>query len=212
MKNGIKRSRAKRRGKPKTEMQRSPRTQASGRFVLRLEPTLHALVRDEAAATGMSLNDRCVRTLAVPSAAGIDGLAEVILAIRARLGGSLIGVVAYGSFARDALAAGSDVDLLVVIERDVPITRSLYRDWDRIKPTWHGREVDLHFAHLPEARSTISGTWAEVAVGGIVLFERDLVVSRRLIEFRTRIAAGEFVRKLSQGQPYWIHESPDAQP
>ena len=179
--------------------------------MLRLEPELHALERVEAAAAGMSLNDRCARTLAAPGAAGIDGLAEVVLAIRVRLGESLVGVVAYGSFARDALAAGSDLDLLVIVKADVPITRSLYRTWEGVVPSWHGRDIDLHFVHLPEAGGHVSGTWAEVAVGGIVLFERDLVVSRRLIDFRLRIAAGELVRKRSQGQPYWIHTVVDAQ-
>lgn len=185
---------------------------ASGRFVLRLPPGLHALERAEAAAAGISLNDRCARTLAAPGAAGVDGLPEVVLAIRTRFGGNLVGVVAYGSFARDALAAGSDLDLLVVVKNDLPLTRALYRGWEGVVPSWNGRDVDLHFVHLPGADGRVSGTWAEVAVGGIVLFERDLVVSRRLIEFRTRIAAGELVRKRCQGQPYWIHTVADAQP
>jgi hypothetical protein len=49
-------------------------------------------------------------------------------------------------------------------------------------------------------------------VCGIVLYDRDLAVSRRLIAIRERIAAGELTRKMAQGQPYWIHEDRDAQP
>jgi hypothetical protein len=63
-------------------------------------------------------------------------------------------------------------------------------------PAWNGREIDLHFVHLPEP----------------VLFENDLCVSRRLIGIRERIAAGAMTRRMSQGQPYWIHEPIDAQP
>ena len=65
--------------------------------------------------------------------------------------------------------------------------------------------------HLPTAADRISGSWAEAAVCGIVLYESGLEVSRRLIGIRERIAAGELVRRMSQGQPYWIHEAVDAQ-
>jgi hypothetical protein len=121
-------------------------------------------------------------------------------------------VLVYGSFARGELATGSDVDLLVVLAAGVPITRSLYREWEGVVPAWQGREIDLHFVHLPAPSAHVSGSWAEAAVCGIVLFDRELAVSRRLIEIRSRIAAGELVRRMAQGQPYWIHEGRDAKP
>jgi predicted nucleotidyltransferase len=132
--------------------------------------------------------------------------------IRGRLGDDLVGVIVHGSFARGELAAGSDVDLLVVIADRVPITRALYRDWDGAVPAWNGREVDLHFVHLPASADGVSGSWAEAAVCGIVLYDRDLAVSRRLIAIRERIASGALVRRMSQGQPYWIHGASHAQP
>ena len=183
---------------------------ASGTFVLRLDPRLHAVLRAEAAAAGTSLNDWCGRVLAAPGCGGLAPASKVIHAIRSHRETDLLGVVAYGSFARGELAAGSDVDLLVVLAGRVPITRVLYREWEGVVPDWEGREVDLHFVHLPEAGDPVSGTWAEAAVGGIVLHDRDLTVSRRLIEIRSRIAAGELVRRVAQGQPYWIHEGRDA--
>ena len=79
-------------------------------------------------------------------------------------------------------------------------------------PAWNGREIDLHFVHLPEPAAPVSGSWAEAAICGIVLFETELQVSRRLIGIREQIAAGGLTRRMSQGQPYWIHESSDAQP
>jgi len=182
---------------------------ASGTFVLRLVPRLHAMLREEAAAAGTSLNDWCGRVLAAPGCGGLEPASNVIRAIRSHQEANLLGVVAYGSFARGELAAGSDVDLLVVLAGRVPITRALYREWEGVVPDWDGREVDLHFVHLPEAGGPVSGTWAEAAVGGIVLHDRDLTVSRRLIDIRGRIAAGEFVRRMAQGQPYWIHECRD---
>lgn len=184
----------------------------SGTFVLRLDPRLHGVLREDALAAGTSLNDWCGRTLAAPGAGGLDEAAEVVLAIRSKLGTDLLGVIVYGSFARGELTSGSDVDLLVVLAAGVPITRSLYREWDGVVPTWQGREIDLHFVHLPDAAAQVSGSWAEAAVCGIMLYDRDLAVSRRLIEIRSRIAAGELVRRMAQGQPYWIHENRDAKP
>lgn len=180
--------------------------------MLRLDPRLHGLLREDALAAGMSLNDWCGRTLAAPGAAGLDAASSAVLAIRSRLGSDLVGVVVYGSFTRGELTAGSDVDLLVVLAAGLPITRSLYREWEGVVPHWNGREIDLHFVHLPPPAARVSGSWAEAAVCGIVLYDQDLTVSRRLIEIRERIAAGELVRKMAQGQPYWIHEDRDAQP
>lgn len=180
--------------------------------MLRIDPRLHGLLREDAVAAGMSLNDWCGRTLAAPGAAGLDAASGVVLAIRSRAGSDLVGVVVYGSFARGELATGSDVDLLVVLDAGMPITRSLYREWEGAVPAWNGRETDLHFVHLPAPADRVSGSWAEAAVCGIVLYDKDLAVSRRLIGIRERIAAGGLVRRMSQGQPYWIHEAPDAQP
>lgn len=184
----------------------------SGTFVLRLDPRLHGVLREDALAAGTSLNDWCGRTLAAPNAGGLDEAAEVVLAIRSKLGTDLLGVIVYGSFARGELTTGSDVDLLVVLAAGVPITRSLYREWDGVVPTSQDREIDPHFVHLPDAAAHVSGSWAEAAVCGIMLYDRDIAVSRRLIEIRSRIAAGELVRRMAQGQPYWIHEKADAKP
>ena len=195
-------------GRPRTKHGSS--SAASGTFVLRLDPRLHAVLRHEAVAAGTSLNEWCSRSLAAPGAAGLSAAAEVVVMIRAGLGADLLGVVAYGSFARGELAAGSDVDLLVVLSEGVKITRSLYRQWDGVVPAWEGREIDLHFVHLPDGDDPVSGTWAEAGVCGIVLYDHDLIVSRRLIDIRSRIAGGELTRRMAQGQPYWIHEERDA--
>jgi predicted nucleotidyltransferase len=190
---------------------RGVRPPVSGRFLLRLDPRLHRLLRMSAAAAGISLNEWCGRSLAAPGGGGSAAAADVMLAIREWLGDRLLGVVVYGSFARGEAAAGSDVDLLVVVADDMPITRTLYRDWDAAVPTWDGREVDIHLVHLPAVDAPLSGTWAEAAVCGIMLFDRDHVVSRRLVDIRMRIAAGESVRRLAQGQPYWVHAVRDAE-
>ena len=47
------------------------------------------------------------------------------------------------------------------------------------------------------------GFWPEIALDGIVLFERDVAVSRRLVAIRRAIADGRLVRRTAHGQPYW---------
>jgi hypothetical protein len=63
--------------------------------------------------------------------------------------------------------------------------------------------VDPHFAHVPRADDAPSAAWAEAAVGGVVLFERDDRVSKHLVRVRTAVAEGRFVRRVAHGQPYW---------
>jgi predicted nucleotidyltransferase len=176
----------------------------SGRFVLRLDPTLHAALREAAARADLSLNEYCARKLASGGIGlGAPGWHAVERAA-AVLGRSLVGVAVYGSWARDEMAEGSDVDVLVVVEDATPITRELYRRWDEEPVRWQGRRVEPHFVNLPPAEALPSGTWAEVALDGIVLFDRDLTVSRCLVGLRKLILDGSLERREAHGQPYWV--------
>ena len=179
-------------------------TPASGRFVLRLPPALHASLQGAARDLDLSLNEYCVRCLAAPGPGlAADEHAAAILGRATELAGdAVVGVVVYGSWARGDAAASSDVDVLIVVERRIALTRALYRAWDTAPPVWHGRVVDPHFVHPPPERST-GGVWGEVAVDGIVLFERELRISSALVRTRRDIAAGRLVRRIVHGQPYW---------
>jgi hypothetical protein len=187
-----------------TKKPRSARD-ASGRFVLRLSPGLHAALRHAARAAGVSLNDYCVRKLAAPSGnlAAISGAPAVVEQAAELFGDELLAVVAYGSWTRDEATAASDVDILVVVDAGAPITRALYRRWDARPLAWDGRPVEPHFVRLRGRDEGASGLWAEAAIDGIVLFERGLDVSRRLAELRRDVLAGRLVRRMAHGQPYW---------
>ena len=180
-------------------------TEPSGRFVLRIDRKLHAALRESAKHAGLSLNEFCARKLASPTASLPDPLMEAVRRAAEVTGQALVGVVAFGSWARDQAGPTSDLDLLVPIEREAPITRDIYHRWDAFPALrWERHRIEPHFAHLPEPGSRTSGLWAEVAVDGIVLFERGLSVSRYLVEVRREIAAGRIVRREAHGQPYWI--------
>lgn len=176
----------------------------SGRFVLRIDPELHAALREAARHAGVSLNDYCARKLAAPEGRCHGPAAEVVKRAADLFGSALIGVVAFGSWARDELRPESDVDVLVIVASEVAITRQLYRRWDAGPLYWDSHPVEPLILHLPESGARLSGVWAEAAVDGVVLFDRDLSVARRLVEIRRRIADGMMVRRQVHGQPYWV--------
>ena len=118
-------------------------------------------------------------------------------------GRRLVGVVVVGSWARGTAAAASDIDVLVVIEAATPLTRDLYRTWDEVPLACEGRAIDAHFVHLPDPGAPATAVWCEAAVDGLVWYDRDGRMARRLTEVRREIAAGRVVRGFVHGQPYW---------
>lgn len=178
----------------------------SGRFLLRLTPGLHGALRRSAEEAGLSLNEYCARKLAAAGAAVAGPGAAVVSLAAERFGESLAGVLVFGSWARGEAGEESDVDLLVVLDPAVEISRRLYRAWDETARdlTWEGRRLEVHFVRLPTPEYVPTGLWAEAALEGLVLFERGFALSRRLIEFRRRIAAGDVRRHRVHGQPYWV--------
>jgi predicted nucleotidyltransferase len=180
-------------------------THPSGRFLLRIDPRLHAALRAAAEAAETSLNDYCARKLAAApgnlgepfASAAVERAAELI-------GAHLIGVAVFGSWARDALSERSDVDLLIVVDEHIAITRDLYRAWDDEPLRWEGRAIEPHFVHLGSDEGRAAGLWAEVAIDGIVLYDRGFTLARRLARLRRDIAEGRIVRREVHGQPYWV--------
>ena len=176
----------------------------SGRFLLRMPRQTHAMLEAAARASGLSLNAYCVRKL---TGAGADGLvdepaAALVTRAAAVAGDAMVAVVLHGSWSRGDATPGSDVDLLVVVEPRVTPNRQWYREWDAHPAVWEGRAVDPHFVHPPPEES-LSGLWAEAAVDGTVLFDRDRRISTALTRIRRAIASGRFVRRVVHGQPYW---------
>ena len=176
----------------------------SGRFVLRMPPALHAALHDAARDRGLSLNAYCVRRLAAAwsGVAADQDAAALLTRARAVVGDALAAVVLHGSWVRGEAGPASDVDALLVVEPHLALTRALYRAWDAQPVTWRGRRVDPHFVH-PAADEGFSGLWAEVALDGTVLFDREWMLSARLARLRRAIADGRLVRRVVHGQPYW---------
>lgn len=177
---------------------------ASGRFLLRIEQGLHQALRDAAAGAGLSLNEYCARKLAAPGREVGGPASAAVYEALGRFGGEVVGVIAFGSWARGEMTPSSDVDLLLVVRPGTGVTRRLYRVWDEAPVSWEGHAVEPHFAHLPEPGSRLTGLWAEVAIEGIVLFDPEFRVSRRLVTLRRRVMEERLVRRRAHGQPYWV--------
>ncbi len=182
---------------------------ASGRFLLRIPPGLHEALRRAAEESELSLNEYCVRKLATPGQAVQGPGVDVVVQAMEQFGDELVGVLVFGSWARGDTTEGSDVDLLVVVDPDIAIVRSLYRTWDDAAEglTWNGRRLEVHLVSLPDESDPSSGLWAEAALDGIVLYDRGFELSRRLIPIRHRIAAGAVRRRRVHGQSYWVGAS-----
>lgn len=176
-------------------------TGGSGRFLLRLPPALHDTLRSAARAAGLSLNEYCVRRLVTGNVVHDDAAVLVSRAAEV-VGGALAAVVLHGSWVRGDAASGSDVDAVIVVDRTVPLRRSLYREWDRHAVTWSHRPVDPHFVHLP-ADTRWSGLWAEIATHGLTVFDRSGDLGAYLARVRGAIADGRLRCRTAHGQPYW---------
>ncbi|MCU0303044.1 MAG: toxin-antitoxin system HicB family antitoxin [Thermoanaerobaculales bacterium] len=184
------------------------RSGCSGRFLLRIDPGLHEALRRAATAAGVSLNEYCARKLAAPigELMAFDLGAAAVRRAAAVAGPSLVGVVAFGSWARHELHDGSDIDLLVVVDPSLALARDLYARWDEEPLVADRHRLEPHFVHLPSTVPEGSGLWAEAAIDGVVLFARDLELASVLAAVRRRIAEGRVRRKTAHGQPYWVME------
>jgi hypothetical protein len=176
---------------------------ASGRFLLRLPPPLHAQLAAAARARGISLNEHCVRSLGRAEAGG-DGLfSEAIALALTQLGPALVGAAVFGSWARGEAGPESDIDLLLVAGEAVKVERALYAPWDSIDLRVDGHAVEPHFVRLPAPGEAVSGLWAEVALDGAVVHDPTFALSRTLGTIRRRILAGDLVRRTAGGQSWW---------
>lgn len=172
---------------------------------MRLPADLHRRLAQAATANDLSFNELCVRRLREPCHPQEMSAVRSVVVDRGRaaFGDRLLGVVALGSWARGEPAADSDIDVLLVIDPAIPLTRDLYRTWDQAPLAFGGRTIDAHFAHPSGRGEPPTAVWCEVAVDGLVWYDRDGAITRRVAEVRRAIADGQVVRGRAHGQTYW---------
>lgn len=179
----------------------------SGRFVLRIPPELHARLAHLARETGRSLNEYCRKAIEHYTDSGARGATHSgsggrwVDVARALVGDHLESVLLFGSQARGEATSSSDTDLLIVISQDVVLSRELYHRWDDLALD---PPVNPHFVHLPDGVLEAGSIWYEVALDGIMLYERDRRTSAFLQSVRQAIADGRLRRLYAHGHPYWV--------
>ena len=181
--------------------------------MIRMKPLMHRQLSRIAREKGKSLNEICTDALdeLLNPSRGLelsqgDSTAKLVREIRELWPGDLVGILLFGSIARGTETAESDIDLLIVLRREAVLTRALYREWDEWMQEREGEnygKFSPQFVRLPGEDDSASSLWLEVSLDGIVLWEKDFVVSRFLSGLRRRIAGDEFSRRQAHGQGYW---------
>lgn len=180
----------------------------SGKFVVRIDPSVHRRLTLEARRKGISLNNACAeafrgyleRPLPGVSDMGWDKLAKKVRGA----GIPLLGIVLFGSTARGETKASSDVDLLLVLPGDAALARNLYTTWDELSLP---AELSPQFVCLPASTAKAGGLWCECALDGVVLWETERVVTGYLQQLRHAVAEGHWVRKVTHGHGYWVRHA-----
>ena len=190
-------------------------------LILRIPSSLHQQLKQDARSADMSLNKLCrgllSRRVGNPSAEkapismalGFGGshqtemLRDISAQVLETLGDNIEGLVLFGSCARGRQTANSDIDLLVVLNSSMTFDRDVYSRWQPRK--FNGREVAPLFVQIPGEGERIGGLWFEVALDGIVLYDKDLELSRFLSHVRNLVADGQVRRMVTHGHPYWVH-------
>ncbi len=192
-------------------------------LILRVPSSLHQQLKQEARSADLSLNRFCRRLLSrrttdfetegAPMSMTLgagrpdrpESLQDLSAGVLETWADRVAGLVLFGSFARGRQTANSDIDLLVVLNRSVTLDRDIYSRWRACK--FEGREVAPLFVQIPGEGERIGGLWFEVALDGIVLFDRELHLSRFLAHVRDLVAGGRVRRKVTHGHPYWVYSA-----
>lgn len=179
--------------------------QLSGKFVLRVDPDLHAELKYAAREANMSLNEYCCLRLKSYSKSDSMRLVQPLLKQATDIvGAALLGLVVFGSWARGEEHSASDIDVLVVVDAQTQLAPRFYHQWDQNPLKWSGHIVEPQFVQIPPQDKVQAGIWAEVALDGIVLFEKNFALSRKLAQIRNQIVSGLIERKIVHGQSYWV--------
>jgi predicted nucleotidyltransferase len=185
-------------------------------MLVRLPAVLHKQLKQLAVLSRIPLNQTCVEILqagyaaskisagkcefAVNETPALAGLSSLVEEACREYGGRIDAVVLFGSAARGTMRESSDIDLLIVLAEGETVDRDCYSKW-----RWNrlgNREVAPLFVQLP--RDAVRGVWLEIALDGIVIYDRALEASRYLAKLRALVAAGQYQRRMAYGQPYWI--------
>lgn len=136
----------------------------------------------------------------------LGAISELVTALKQGLGGDLVAVVLFGSRARGQADERSDWDLLLVARRLPQGTLDRHiRLKKLLPPPWRARASIL--AKPPqEFESYLSSVYLDIALDGIILYDSDGYMERRLSDLRTLIARKGLRREQMQNDFVWHWE------
>jgi predicted nucleotidyltransferase len=189
-------------------------TKDLSRFLLRIPEATHQKLVKLARTQSCSINQLCneliesgLRRHHEPNAK----LLQHIQTVYADHG--LIAIVLFGSQARGDSTESSDTDLLLVFKPGTAITRQLHQQLERshTSKVTKNENIDLdsisiHCVALPTTEPNISGFWLEIALDGVILWGAENI-SNYINKVKQKISSGQLIRKVTHGQPYWIHQN-----
>ena len=179
----------------------------TNKFLLRIPNADHAALVTQAKNKNTSINQLILDKL--QAAHGPTPLAEFseLQHVTSVFGSTLQGIFLFGSRARGESHQESDVDLLLLMEDNFKLDRGVYTKWDLhfakrcpgVSPHFVVSSGDL-------ARLASSSIWREVALDGILLWQKDFRASRLMSQLRRLLLAGggAELRKTTHGHPYWV--------
>ncbi len=191
----------------------------SGKFVLRIPSEFHRELSLLADQSGASLNQFCFEKIKTaltvhPESSGVSespSFQKVIVEELFNAGIPLIGVVLFGSAAREEVRDSSDIDLLLVVEKTIVLSRELYRLWDsclskldlKLNPELTSK-LSPQFVHLPGTPLEAGSLWFESAIEGLILSDTEFRIAKFLSQIRVAILQGKIKRDSTHGHHYWI--------
>lgn len=184
----------------------------SGKFVLRLSPSLHKKLAKQADERLASLNQFC--TLLLEQGLVAPFLEEpwrmpldtIVATIKKKFSKNLIGVLIFGSRIRGEASKSSDIDILIVLDPRVQLTRALYRWWDQtIEKT--AFQFSPHFVHYPSLLQKVGSLWFEVALSHEILYQQEQKLDQLFQELNLFLQKQKLQRKEVHGHPYWMRQA-----
>ena len=184
----------------------------SGSFLVRADEALHRKLMQRAYASGISLNQLCNQILKESFQGRVgDGeipflekISPALKILQEFLPQKPLGVYLFGSWARGTPHDDSDIDLLVIVPKEIGIDRSIYQRWDQILRQSNIQEpISVHFVYSPKKNQDLSSLWYEVALDGIPIYPPHKKVASFMNELKEEIASGKIVRKWQHGHSYW---------
>lgn len=132
-----------------------------------------------------------------------QAIAEVVAALRQGLGDNLVAIVLFGSRARDEADETSDWDLLVIAHH---LPEKLFQRHLQLKVMlpvgWRG-QVSLLARTPEEFTASLPALFLDIALDGIVLYDVDNYVAKRLTGLKRLLEKRGLHRERVQHEMVW---------